>query len=180
MEVSAVNLNQTSFQAKNKKSNLGAKIGAVAGLTISSGTYYFAQKNIDKVVKKVVTKENLSKLQSKKISAVLKNTPTKAAALVGIVVATGIGALLGKGVQKLVNNFSNHSKVYKDTGAIFCPKPIKGKDGMEYVVMGGHPKTVYRKNPETGKLELITQVYDGSWGKELSDKDLIKTITTKV
>ena len=57
---------------------------------------------------------------------------------------------------------------------------VKGKDGEEYVVENGHPKTIYKKNPQTGKLEYVTQVYDGSWGRESSDEDLIRVLTTKV
>ena len=42
-----------------------------------------------------------------------------------------------------------------------------------YVIMNGHPKKVYKKNSETGKLEFQYSVYDGSWGIEMSNEDII-------
>ena len=172
--------NQTSFQVKNKKSNLGTKIGALAGFTASSAAMYLSRDVFGKGVQKFqeyVKEQNLTKLDAAELSAVTKSAGMIAVVL-GLVAATGIGALVGKGISKLVNHFSKKAIVDKENNTYtYNPKTIKGKDNQEYYVKHGHPKTLYRKNSETGKFEQVAQVYDGSWGKEMSDEDFVKMMT---
>lgn len=57
---------------------------------------------------------------------------------------------------------------------------VRTENNEIYVIEQGHPKTVYKKNPQTGDFNYVTQVYDGSWGKEMSNADLIRVLTTNV
>ena len=109
MKVASIANTQTNFQAK-KKSNVGAKIGAAVGFTTASTAFYLNRNNLEKAIikglgkkiEKIVTKKNLNELQTKKLYAMAKNVPLGATVIVGAL----IGALAGKGIQKLVNHFS--------------------------------------------------------------------------
>lgn len=55
----------------------------------------------------------------------------------------------------------------------FCSKKTQPPVNNDFIVVNGHPKKVYKKNQETGKLDFQYSVYDGSWGNEMSNKDII-------
>ena len=170
-----------------KKANYGTKIGA--GLGLAAG-----------VARVFQTRGLVSDLSNQMLQAGLPKIITRVSTAVGVALAlglfTGAGALIGKGVQKLVNHFKkdepkgvipgknpNPSNVKPDPALIEKyganmknVRTVTTKDKEEYVIVDGHPKEVYRKNPETGELEFKTSVCDGSWGPELSDEALIKSI----
>jgi len=49
----------------------------------------------------------------------------------------------------------------------------KSKQYSDIVIISGHPKKVYKRNRDTGKLEFQYSVYDGSWGREMSNEEII-------
>lgn len=168
--VESVNSRVSVQQAATKKnSNLGTKVGAGVGLAAGVVNGYLRRNALDEYCKQMVesgASKNMAKF-SKGFGLVA-----------GIAIFTGLGALAGKGVQKLVEHFKkDEAKTPTDP---LAPRTVKTKKDGEFVIQPGHPKTVYKKNPQTGELEFVTQVYDGSWGKEMSDKDLIKVLTQKV
>lgn len=89
-----------------------------------------------------------------------------------------VGALVGKGVGKIINHFRKSDDAAEKPDKE--PPTIKVKGESEFKVEPGHPKKVYKKDPETGEWEFQTAVYDGSWGKESSDKELVTNLTKKV
>ncbi len=136
----------------NKKSNAGTKIGAGVGLALGSAWVYMANKGVDKFISEKIpqmTKAN------RKIAMVLS-------AVLGVALVTGLGALIGKGVQKVAQYI-----ISKKQSSV-----IKTKNG-EFKVENGHPKTIFRKNPQTREWERMYQVYDGSWGKEVPNEVLV-------
>lgn len=91
----------------------------------------------------------------------------------------GVGALVGKGVGKIVNHFRKSDSV-ADAKPDKEPPTIKVKGEGEFKVVDGNPRKVYKKDPETGEWKFRTEVYDGSWDKPCSDKDLVNNLTKKV
>ena len=170
-----------------KKTNYGSKIGAGIGIATGIARTF---------VKRGIIKDlggNL--IISGHSPAVARSSQVLGIAL-GIGLLAGLGALIGKGVEKIVNIFKkdepkgvipggNPKPTLKVEGDPFekyrkapqsVGRKVMTKDGEEYVIHDGHPKTVYKKDKETGELILQSSVYDGSWGKEMSDEDLIVTI----
>jgi len=153
MSINSVNPVFTS----HKNSNKGAKIGAITGSVVASAWAYGALKNFDKIVKYMPNTIDMK---------VYKQTKVLSAAIF-IALATGIGALVGKGAQKLSEYIKSKKKENKHNN-------IVKTDNGEFKVKNGHPKSIYKKNPKTGKWEQICQVYDGSWGKEVPNEDLVR------
>ena len=163
-----VSNNFQPYKSQNKR-DLGAKIGAGAGLAAG-------------IVRAYRSRDAVKSINNEVIYSGVSKSIAKFSNFIGITVflaiTTGVGALVGKVIEKAVNHFKkSKSEQPKDP---FAPRTVMTKDKEEYVINPGHPKTIYKKNPKTGELEYVTQVYDGSWGKEASDEDLIKVLTTKV
>lgn len=170
-----------------KKSNIGTKIGA--GLGLAAG-----------VARVIQERGRINEIGDQLIRSGYPKGAATASKLLGIVGAvalmSGVGALIGKGIQKVVNHFQkdkpkgvipgknpNPANVKPDADLIEKYganakniRTVTTKDKEEYVIINGHPKKIYKKNPETGELEYKNSVYDGSWGPELSDEDLIESV----
>ena len=99
MSINSVNPVFTS----HKNSNKGAKIGAITGSVVASAWAYGALKNFDKIVKYMPNTIDMK---------VYKQTKVLSAAIF-IVLATGIGALVGKGAQKLSEYIKSKKKENK-------------------------------------------------------------------
>ncbi|MBO6272417.1 hypothetical protein J6O48_06525 [bacterium] len=167
----SMKVNYTGRNTTNSKNNYstGAKIGAGVGLAAGLARTY-------------AIKDLIKQTYHDSIELGKSKGAAKVGMGLGFAITTGLfigtGALIGAGVQKLINHYKKDKTEQPENP--LEPKTIKTKKDGEFLVVKGHPKTVYKKNPETGEFEMVTQVYDGSWGKEISDKDLIKVLTTKV
>ena len=174
-----------------KKSNIGTKIGAGIGLAVGAVRLYQTRNLINELGDQLILAG-----QSKAAANAAKGL----GAFGAVALFVGVGALVGKGVQKLVNHFKKDKIEPKGVipGENPNPQPkvegnpfekyradasklgrtVKTKDKEEYVIFDGHPKKVFKKNPETGELEFKIEVYDGSWGKEASDEAIVELIKT--
>ncbi len=186
--VTGVGIGANAVQPQ-KKSNLGTKIGAGVGLATG-------------IVRVIQTKDAIKAMGDRLIMSGYPKGVATASKTLGVVGAValmaGVGALIGKGVQKVVNHFKKDKP--KAGGVIPGKNPnpvnvkpdaeliekygannknirtVTTKDNEEYVIINGHPKKVYKKNPETGELEFKSAVYDGSWGPEMPDDELVETL----
>lgn len=170
-----------------KKTGYGAKVGACAGLAAGLARVY-------------VKRGLLNQMNDVFIAAGHSLRSARAAQIVGVGVAiailTGVGALVGKGVEKVINHFSKNKPkgvmpgknpkqpIYNEKDETFekyrkapmVMRTINSSEGDEYVIKDGHPKVVYKKDKETGDLVYQSAVYDGSWGKEMPDEDIVNNI----
>lgn len=157
--VSAVG-NNPNYSVK-KNSNTGAKIGAGVGLAAGIARTFMKRDVINQLGDSLILRG---------YSKTVANSSKALGIALGVGLFVGAGALIGKGIQKLVNHFKGEKKPE------FQLVRTVTKNGQEYVIEDGHPKTVYKKNPKTGELTQLGQVYDGSWGKEIDDDVLVDNV----
>ncbi len=186
--VSAVGAGMNGENSKpNKKSNLGAKIGAGVGVAIGAVRAFKKREMINQLGDSLILAGQ---------SRAVANISKVAGVAVGIGLLAAVGSLVGKGVEKLINHLKKDEPKGVLPGGDPNKKPevegdpfekyrkapqdltrnVKTKDGEEYVIQDGHPKVIYKKDNKTGKLTYQSAVYDGSWGKEMSDDDLIASM----
>ncbi len=185
--VGAVGTGINGVNEANKKSNTGAKIGAGVGFAVGAVRSYLKRDVINELGDSLILSGH---------SKTMANVSKGLGVVIGLGMLMGVGALVGKGVENLVNHFKKDKQKGVLPGGDPDKKPVvegdpfekyrkapqdltrsvKTKDGEEYVIQDGHPKVVYKKDNKTGKLTYQSSVYDGSWGKEMSDEDLIASM----
>jgi len=162
--IAASNVGKVNNLKSEKNSNLGAKIGATAGSVLIAANMYKSKSLIKTIYREMPKPASIGTIAFGVAGA--------------LAIATGLGALAEKGIKKASAYLKNRKNVDGKPVDPSAPNTVKTKEG-EFVVEKGHPKKIYKKTAD-GKLEFVTEVYDGSWGKESSDEDLIKVITTPI
>lgn len=64
----------------------------------------------------------------------------------------------------------------KNSNTNDAPKTQTKAKVDDYVVVNGHPKRVYKLDPKTGLATHITDIYDGSWGREMTRDEIIASV----